>query len=121
MDTVDNELDLIKSGKNEITLNQQDKVTYKIYDKLKIYALNDVNLGNIHTLIVKCMRELNKSSSGKLYGFSKRRICLTVISLLIDEYGSDEVKAMFTEDVILQMIEAIYIQGYHRKQNCTII
>lgn len=117
-DSIDNHIDLVSSGKGELTVNKQEKIIYKIHQKIKIWCLNNVNMSNIHTLIIKTMHELNKH---KLYGFSKRRMALIIITLLIDEYGSDDVKKIFTDELIGEMIEINYVAGYHRSQNCIII
>lgn len=103
----------------EVSVDRKDEITHKIYVRAKTHCLNSLHIGNIHDVCVLVMRELNKCRG--LFGFNKKQIALNIISLLVNEYGSDELKMVFNIQVVDDMIENIYNQGYHRKMKCCII
>lgn len=103
----------------EVSVDKKDQITHKVYVRAKTHCLNSVNFGNIHDICVLIMKELNKHRG--LYGFNKKKMALNIISLLVEEYGSDELKMVFNIQVVDDMIENIYNQGYHRKVNCCVI
>ena len=106
--------------KVEISLSKKDKISYAIYMKLKVFALNNINLDNTLVIISKIMKELNHHN---VQGESKKQLCIQITILLINDFGEPWMQETFNEEMIGNIIENIYRSNLHRgkgKSNCVI-
>lgn len=103
-----------------ITPRRDDKIRALVYNKIKIMILNNLNEVNLHNTIILIMRELNKQN---LYGFSKKKLAVEIVTLLISECGNDDIKILYSMTAISEIIETIYINKYHKVNNnkCNIV
>jgi hypothetical protein len=109
----------VEKEKKEILLGKQDKIRYSVYMKCKVKFNNFVDDSNWHSCIVFVMREINKS--GVKYGFTKKTLAVEILTLLLSDIGCPELLARASAEVVAEVIEAIYLQGYHKKSSCDIL
>lgn len=99
----------------EIPMTKLDKACNVIYLKMKTYLFNELNMQKVTIVIIKLCHEINKA--GPLLGKTKRDTVVRLMLLLIEDFGDDFVKEHVTEEMIIDIIEMIYSNGYHRKVN----
>jgi hypothetical protein len=99
-----------------------DKICYRIYERLKVDVMLDIDYTKIFVTTAKCMTMINQN--GNLMNFEKKTIVVKIIMLLVAEYGNPQIKEAFTQDVIEKLVEQIYINNLHRgvpKGGCIIL
>ena len=96
----------------EQSLSKRDKHMYAIYMKVKIYCLNEVTLQNILVIVCKVCHELNKI--GPCLGVTKKDLCVKIIMLLLNDFGSEGLKELITEEFVENLIEEVYRNNLHR-------
>jgi anaerobic ribonucleoside-triphosphate reductase len=111
-------IDELLDSKTIITPTSDDKIRHKVYEKVRVMFLGEVNERNIHDVVIRTMRELSKTT---LFGFTKKKIAMEILALLLEECGVPHVVSMYSMEVIEHLIENIYHKGYHRKGNKCVI
>ena len=96
---------------DEKPVTKQDKIVHQIYVKAKCKALNELTLENFHMVLTFVMRQVGKKIK---YGFTKKKLVITIMLLLLGEIGIPELVAMYAVEGIAMIIEHIYNHGYHR-------
>jgi hypothetical protein len=105
--------------KKERPVSEQDKARYKIYIQVKCKYQNFIDESNFHSSIVFVMRELNKT---KFFGFTKKALAIEIMTLILTDIAAPEIVARGGSELVAEIVEAIYLQGYHRKNgSCNIM
>lgn len=118
---MDNQPKLTIAPKPPQPSTKAEELIYGIYTKLKLQCSLSLDLEHVYTIIVRCMKLI---SSENIFGWEKKTIATRVILLLIQEYGTPEVRAIFTEKMVSEVIEQIYLNSMHRykaKGGCCIM
>ena len=104
---VDNENHL-----NEIPPAKREKILHAIYMKAKLFTRNEIDFSNIYDTIVLVMREINKSDIKS--GITKKRLALSLIMLLLGDFGVPILVGIYCVVTVGTLIEKVYLAKHHR-------
>ena len=104
-------------------VNEKDKRISDLHLKVILMGSNrdrQIEYYDVHEITKYIMRELNKIKFGwygfrvGLSGIDKRIITTMIISHILLEFGVPGIANAYTAEVIVKVIETIYLTGYHK-------
>jgi hypothetical protein len=108
-----------KTNVKEVTKLEDYKFT--VFQKIDNAYPMGVRLSDVHEVVIKIMKDLNKYKIGgffgaKLSGEQKKELCVSIVIIVIHKKGLPTAVQCYDGDAVKELVENIYIRGYHKNK-----